>query len=123
VPTYEYACKSCGHQFDAVQSFSDDNLTECPECSGILRKLYGSVGVVFKGSGFYRNDSRATTSSSSTADSGDATATGSSSNGESSTSAGSQSDSGQSGSGSSGSGSSDGSGAGSGGATATSNAS
>ena len=123
MPTYEYACKSCGHQFDAVQSFSDDNLTECPECSGILRKLYGSVGVVFKGSGFYRNDSRATTSSSSTADSGDATATGSSSNGESSTSAGSQSDSGQSGSGSSGSGSSDGSGAGSGGATATSNAS
>lgn len=59
MPTYQYACKACEHQFDAVQAFSDPSLTECPECGGALRKLYGSVGVVFKGSGFYRTDSRA----------------------------------------------------------------
>jgi putative FmdB family regulatory protein len=58
VPTYQYACTACEHRFDAVQSFTDAALTECPECSGRLRKLYGSVGVVFKGSGFYRTDSR-----------------------------------------------------------------
>jgi putative FmdB family regulatory protein len=59
VPTYQYACTACGHRLEAVQSFTDASLTECPECSGKLRKLFGSVGVVFKGSGFYRNDSRA----------------------------------------------------------------
>jgi len=59
VPTYQYACTACGHQLEAVQSFADDPLTECPACEGRLRKLYSSVGVVFKGSGFYRNDSRA----------------------------------------------------------------
>lgn len=59
MPTYAYACKSCGHRFDAVQSFSDAALTECPECSGPLRKEYGSIGVTFNGSGFYRTDSRA----------------------------------------------------------------
>lgn len=59
MPTYQYACTACAHQFDAVQSFADDPLTECPVCAGRLRKLFGSVGVVFKGSGFYRNDSRA----------------------------------------------------------------
>ncbi len=58
MPTYSYACKTCGHQFDAVQSFSDAALTECPECGGVLRKQYGSVGVTFNGSGFYRTDSR-----------------------------------------------------------------
>jgi putative FmdB family regulatory protein len=58
VPTYSYACTECGNRFDAVQAFSDDALTTCPKCSGRLRKLFGSVGVVFKGSGFYRNDSR-----------------------------------------------------------------
>ena len=58
VPTYQYACTACEHRFEAVQSFSDASLTECPECAGKLRKLYGSVGVVFKGSGFYRTDSR-----------------------------------------------------------------
>ncbi|MFI9386282.1 FmdB family zinc ribbon protein [Kutzneria sp. NPDC052558] len=58
MPTYQYACTACGHRFEAVQSFSDNALTECPECSGKLRKLFGSVGVVFKGSGFYRTDSR-----------------------------------------------------------------
>lgn len=61
MPTYAYACTSCGHQFDAVQSFSDDALTICPECGGALRKQYGSIGVTFNGSGFYRTDSRAKT--------------------------------------------------------------
>lgn len=59
MPTYQYACTACGHRFEAVQSFADASLTECPECTGKLRKLFGSVGVVFKGSGFYRTDSRA----------------------------------------------------------------
>jgi putative FmdB family regulatory protein len=58
VPTYAYACKDCDHAFDIVQSFSDSSLTECPECKGALRKKFNSVGVVFKGSGFYRTDSR-----------------------------------------------------------------
>jgi putative FmdB family regulatory protein len=58
VPTYQYACTSCGHQLEAVQSFSDDPLTVCPACEGKLRKLFSSVGIVFKGSGFYRTDSR-----------------------------------------------------------------
>lgn len=59
MPTYAYACTSCGHKFDAVQSFADDALTVCPECGGQLRKQYGSIGVTFNGSGFYRTDSRA----------------------------------------------------------------
>jgi putative FmdB family regulatory protein len=58
VPTYQYACTECGHQLEAVQSFSDPALTECPNCQGKLRKVFNSVGIVFKGSGFYRNDSR-----------------------------------------------------------------
>jgi putative FmdB family regulatory protein len=58
VPTYQYACTECGEQLEAVQSFSDSALTECPNCSGKLRKVFNSVGIVFKGSGFYRNDSR-----------------------------------------------------------------
>ncbi len=58
MPTYAYACKDCGHAFDIVQSFSDSSLTSCPECQGTLRKKFNSVGVVFKGSGFYRTDSR-----------------------------------------------------------------
>jgi putative FmdB family regulatory protein len=62
MPTYEYACSACGHQFEAVQSFSDSALTECPECKGEVRKVYSNVGVVFKGSGFYKTDSRTTTS-------------------------------------------------------------
>ena len=59
MPTYAYACTACGHAFDAVQKFTDAALTECPECGGRLRKVYTSIGVTFKGSGFYRNDSRA----------------------------------------------------------------
>jgi putative FmdB family regulatory protein len=58
VPTYSYACTECGNRFDAVQAFTDDALTTCELCSGRLRKLFNSVGVVFKGSGFYRTDSR-----------------------------------------------------------------
>ena len=58
MPTYAYACTACDHRFDAVQSFSEDSLTLCPECGGALRKQYGSVGVTFNGSGFYRTDSR-----------------------------------------------------------------
>jgi putative FmdB family regulatory protein len=58
VPTYQYACTECEHGFEVVQAFTDDALTSCPRCQGRLRKVFGSVGVVFKGSGFYRNDSR-----------------------------------------------------------------
>ncbi|WP_028637364.1 FmdB family zinc ribbon protein [Nocardioides sp. URHA0032] len=58
MPTYQYACTECAHAFERVQSFSDDALTECPECRGRLRKVFNAVGVVFKGSGFYRTDSR-----------------------------------------------------------------
>jgi putative FmdB family regulatory protein len=58
VPTYQYSCNDCGHFFEIVQSFSDDSLTVCPECEGRLRKVFNAVGVVFKGSGFYRTDSR-----------------------------------------------------------------
>jgi putative FmdB family regulatory protein len=73
VPTYQYACTACGHQLEAVQSFTDEPLTECPECEGRLRKQFSAVGIVFKGSGFYRTDSRSnskpTSTSSSTSDS------------------------------------------------------
>jgi putative FmdB family regulatory protein len=58
VPTYQYACTACGERLEAVQKFSDDPLTVCPACEGKLRKLFSPVGIVFKGSGFYRNDSR-----------------------------------------------------------------
>ena len=70
MPTYAYRCKDCGHAFDAVQSFTDDALTECPECGGTLRKQYGSVGVSFKGSGFYRTDSRGAASGGAAAEGG-----------------------------------------------------
>ena len=65
MPTYQYACTECGHGFEAVQSFTDDALTQCPQCTGRLRKVFNSVGVVFKGSGFYRTDSRETPKTSS----------------------------------------------------------
>jgi putative FmdB family regulatory protein len=67
VPTYQYACTACDHRFEAVQSFSDPSLTDCPVCSGRLRKVFSSVGIVFKGSGFYRTDSRAGTTASESA--------------------------------------------------------
>ncbi len=58
MPTYSYACTECSNRFDVVQAFTDDALTTCEECNGRLRKIFGKVGVVFKGSGFYRTDSR-----------------------------------------------------------------
>ena len=58
MPTYPYACTACEHRFEIVQAFTDDTLTVCDQCNGRLRKVFSSVGVVFKGSGFYRNDSR-----------------------------------------------------------------
>src|SRR3989440_11956518 len=64
MPTYEYACKSCGQHLEVVQSFKDDSLTTCAACGGPLRKVFGSIGIAFKGSGFYRNDSRPAASSS-----------------------------------------------------------
>ena len=64
MPTYEYACKSCGQHLEVVQSFKDDSLTTCAVCGGPLRKVFGSIGIAFKGSGFYRNDSRPAASSS-----------------------------------------------------------
>lgn len=79
MPTYAYACTACDHRFEIVQSFSDDSLTVCPECDGRLRKLFNAVGVVFKGSGFYKTDSGSSsrpaapsTSSSSSSGSSDA---------------------------------------------------
>ncbi|MGN9840572.1 FmdB family zinc ribbon protein [Nonomuraea sp. H19] len=65
MPTYQYACNDCGEQLEVVQKFSDDALTVCPECEGNLRKVFSAVGIVFKGSGFYRTDNRTSSSSSS----------------------------------------------------------
>ena len=70
MPTYQYACTECGHSFEQFQSFSEDALTVCPACDGRLRKLFNAVGVVFKGSGFYRTDSRSESGSSDKKDSG-----------------------------------------------------
>ncbi|MFD5451095.1 FmdB family zinc ribbon protein [Streptomyces sp. NPDC003470] len=102
MPTYQYQCTECGEGLEAVQKFTDDALTECPNCKGRLKKVFSAVGIVFKGSGFYRNDSRgsssssspassssskpASTSSSSSSDSGSSAGTGSSSSGSSSSS-------------------------------------
>ncbi|GAB3972091.1 hypothetical protein GCM10028832_29080 [Streptomyces sparsus] len=99
VPTYQYQCTECGEGLEAVQKFTDDALTECPSCQGRLKKVFSAVGIVFKGSGFYRNDSRGSSSSSSPATAG---AAGASKKGEgkseSSTSSDSSSSSGSSGS-------------------------
>ncbi|WDV52345.1 zinc ribbon domain-containing protein [Streptomyces coeruleorubidus] len=67
MPTYQYQCTECGEGLEAVQKFTDDALTECPSCKGRLKKVFSAVGIVFKGSGFYRNDSRGSSSSSSPA--------------------------------------------------------
>lgn len=66
MPTYEYICNDCEHQFEVVQSFSDAAIDACPNCKGVVRKLYNNVGVVFKGSGFYKTDSRTTPTPAST---------------------------------------------------------
>ncbi|CAM5438761.1 FmdB family zinc ribbon protein [Streptomyces xanthochromogenes] len=69
MPTYQYQCTECGEGLEAVQKFTDDALTVCPNCEGRLKKVFSAVGIVFKGSGFYRNDSRGASSSSSPASS------------------------------------------------------
>ncbi|TDC09671.1 FmdB family transcriptional regulator [Nonomuraea longispora] len=69
MPTYQYACNDCGEQLEAVQKFTDDALTVCPSCEGNLRKVFSAVGIVFKGSGFYKTDSRPSTSGASTSSS------------------------------------------------------
>lgn len=111
MPTYQYACTECGEQLEAVQSFSDPALTECPNCHGKLRKVFNSVGIVFKGSGFYRNDSRSgnvsaeksgdapakkaeSTTTSSTSDSSSSSSTSSSTSSTSSSTSGSSGSSG-----------------------------
>jgi len=68
VPTYQYACTACEERLEVVQSFTDDSLTQCPACGGRLRKVFSAAGIIFKGSGFYRTDSRATAKSSSNGD-------------------------------------------------------
>jgi putative FmdB family regulatory protein len=84
VPTYSYACTECGDRFDAVQAFSDSALTTCAKCNGRLRKLFGNVGVVFKGSGFYRTDSRDSAKSSAKSSSSSSNGSGSESTASSS---------------------------------------
>ncbi|MFE8941745.1 FmdB family zinc ribbon protein [Streptomyces sp. NPDC007872] len=79
MPTYQYQCTECGEGLEAVQKFTDDALTECPSCKGRLKKVFSAVGIVFKGSGFYRNDSRGSSSSSSPASSSSKSSSGSTS--------------------------------------------
>jgi putative FmdB family regulatory protein len=112
VPTYQYACTQCDHAFEQVQSFSDDALTVCPRCQGRLRKVFNAVGVVFKGSGFYRTDSRAGAGSGGSSSSGSSDSGSGSSDTGSGSSAGKTSAPATAGS-TSGSGSSSGSGSGS----------
>jgi putative FmdB family regulatory protein len=92
MPTYEYRCKSCGEHLEVVQSFTDEPLTECPSCGGDLRKVFGSIGIAFKGSGFYKTDSRAAASaSSSSSSSGSSDSSGNGSSADSGTSSSSTS--------------------------------
>ena len=86
MPTYAYTCTACGHAFDIHQAFTDDALTVCPECSGRLRKVFSSVGVTFKGSGFYRTDSRSGSTSSTPASSSSGSSSSSTSSSSSSSS-------------------------------------
>jgi len=85
MPTYEYACRSCGQHLEVVQSFTDPALTACPHCGGELRKVFGSVGIVLKGSGFYKNDSRSATGKKGSAPKpiGDSTSNGAGTSGDS----------------------------------------
>jgi putative FmdB family regulatory protein len=84
LPTYEYRCKTCGQHLEIVQAFTDDALTECPTCGGDLRKVFGSIGISFKGSGFYKTDSRvsSTSSTSSSSESSSSSGDGGSSSGD-----------------------------------------
>jgi putative FmdB family regulatory protein len=92
VPTYQYQCTQCGEGLEVVQKFTDDSLTECPDCSGRLKKVFSAVGIVFKGSGFYRNDSRGSSSGSAPSPSGGSSSNGGS-NGNAKSSGGSDSSS------------------------------
>lgn len=96
MPTYSYACTECDNKFDAVQAFTDDALTTCPACQGRLRKLFNSVGVVFKGSGFYRNDSRESSKTSSAASPEKSSGSGAEKSDKATTAAATSSDSGSS---------------------------
>lgn len=108
MPTYQYRCTACAEDLEAVQSFTDPSLTDCPACGGSLRKVFGSVGVVFKGSGFYKTDSRSsakngaaaakdrTKDSSSSADSASSTSSADSSTSSSSNTSGEKASSGAS---------------------------
>ncbi|MDI1457520.1 FmdB family zinc ribbon protein [Streptomyces sp. NPDC003388] len=91
MPTYQYQCTECGEGLEAVQKFTDDALTECPACGGRLKKVFSAVGIVFKGSGFYRNDSRGSSSSSSPASKPSSSSAGSSSDAKPASSASSSS--------------------------------
>ncbi|WP_338907704.1 FmdB family zinc ribbon protein [Streptomyces nigra] len=93
MPTYQYQCTECGEGLEAVQKFTDDALTECPTCQGRLKKVFSAVGIVFKGSGFYRNDSRGSSSSSSPASSKSSSSSSSSSSDSSSAASSSSSSS------------------------------
>ncbi|MFI8928687.1 FmdB family zinc ribbon protein [Streptomyces sp. NPDC053474] len=93
MPTYQYQCTECGEGLEAVQKFTDDALTVCPNCDGRLKKVFSAVGIVFKGSGFYRNDSRGSSSSSSPASSSSTSSSSSKSPASASSSSSSSSDS------------------------------
>ncbi|MDR3034220.1 MAG: FmdB family transcriptional regulator [Kitasatospora sp.] len=101
MPTYQYQCTECGNGLEAVQKFSDDALTTCPDCQGKLRKVFSAVGVVFKGSGFYRTDSRSSSSSSVGSSSASSTSSSSTSASSGSSSGSSAASTAKSGSGSS----------------------
>jgi putative FmdB family regulatory protein len=92
VPTYEYRCKHCGEHLEVVQSFDDDALTTCRSCGGRLRKVFGSIGITFKGSGFYKTDSRGSSSGAATPSSSGDGGSGSSGDGGSGSSGSSSSD-------------------------------
>ena len=85
MPTYQYRCKECDHDFEVVQSFTDDPLETCPECGGRVKKVYGNVGISFKGSGFYKTDSRGKTSAASSSSKDSSTSSSDSSSSDSST--------------------------------------
>ena len=92
MPTYEYACRQCGNHLEIVQKFTDDPLTACPSCSGSLRKVFGNIGISFKGSGFYKNDSRSSDNGAKKSEKEPAATTGSStSTGDGASSSGSES--------------------------------
>lgn len=98
MPTYEYRCKDCDHGFEIVQSFSDDSLTVCPECGGALKKVFGNVGITFKGGGFYKTDSRSGAASNGGAESSSTTSSDGGSSDAGSSSSGSKESTGSSGS-------------------------